>query len=57
MHKIFDYKCQSCGTVDEKIVKDDKEIICKCSGIMVRLPSAPGMVKSNFHDSTKFRRK
>lgn len=56
MKILFDAKCNDCNNTHEYFEKTTATLECKtCGGENVnRLPSAPGMVKSNFHDSTKF---
>lgn len=50
---IFDYKCEYCGSIKEVIVhkSDIQEPICaECEQKMVKLPSSPGLLRTNFHD-------
>lgn len=56
--KFYDYQCNSCGNQFENFTINDKEeVTCpKCgSFVVIRLPSAPGMVKSNFADKIGFK--
>lgn len=55
--KFYDYKCNSCKLKFENFTIDNEDIICpKCGSFFVeRLPSAPGMVKSNFADKVGFK--
>ncbi len=54
--KIYDYKCEVCHTIDERLVKSQHDVVyCKCGGLMNRMVSAPGMVKTNFADKTGFK--
>jgi len=57
---IFDYQCKYCGLEKEVIVhrSDQQEPKCpECEQVMTMKPSAPGLLRTNFHDKPSVRRK
>ncbi len=58
MKILVDFTCERCGNTNEYFI-DSLSMPDKCSDcaykILNKLPSAPGMVKSNFHDGVKFK--
>lgn len=59
MYKVFDYKCNYCQVIEPNVlVKPDEAPVCKeCGEEMIKLVSAPGLLKTNFHDKPKVRDK
>lgn len=62
MKRMYDYKCNDCGTIDERIVSGEtieeilaKNVPClKCgSENTERCVSAPGGISTGFHDKPK----
>lgn len=55
MRKFYDYKCNNCGKVEEHLVKGDNPVVqCSCGSTdCTKLVSAPGGIKTNFHDRPK----
>lgn len=53
----FDYQCRYCGFVKEFInYKEKEEPNCpECEQKMQRLVSAPGLLRTNFHDKPSVR--
>jgi putative FmdB family regulatory protein len=59
MYKVFDFKCKTCQHVELNVlVKPDSVTACQeCGDTMTKLVSAPGLLKTNFHDKPKVRDK
>jgi len=57
MLKIVDVKCPKCGKIEEVYIRHGDHVRCStCRDVWVQLiPSAPGMVKTNFADKTGFK--
>lgn len=55
--KVYDYRCGHCDHVEKDVfVYGEQAVYCpKCDSVMGRMVSAPGMVKTNFHDKPKVR--
>ncbi len=42
MWKVFDYKCENCDLIVEKLIRDDEEVICdECGEKMARYIAGP----------------
>jgi len=54
--KVFDYQCGRCGHKQEIFTKNNNPKACKeCGGLMLKMVSAPGMVKGNHADKARVR--
>ena len=58
---VFDYECKKCDRVDEivqYIIADKETYKCPdCGEKMERMLSAPGLLKTNFHDKPSVKRR
>lgn len=42
MRQIREFRCHSCGKLDERYIEDGiNEVRCECGGVMMRIISAP----------------
>jgi hypothetical protein len=58
MKKFRDYYCKLCKITVECFIEDGVVVTCEaCKNEMSVLPSAPGMVKTNFADKTGFKQR
>lgn len=58
MKKFRDYSCNHCKITVEYFIEDGKGVYCHvCGNKLSKLPSAPGMVKTNFADKTGFKKR
>lgn len=56
---LYDLRCAACGHIEEYLVRAGKLLsctACKCK-LLERIPSAPGMVKTNMNDKPGFKQR
>jgi len=51
---LFDFKCDACDIVQERLIEVGEEVKCdKCGGVMRRIPNTFGLVIPDYLGATK----